>query len=321
MVKWPERKLYLIVFDSAKNIRVMKTNFNILVATDYSAVAINAEKYAVKLAKAMGAELIFLHIFEQSIGFPHEFVNIEKMEDSPIEFETRRLHLHVEEVLKSLDTKLDEVGYKCIVAKGNPTAEILRIGAEEKADFMIMGTHVASAFHRTFFGSHTWDIIKGIDIPVLAIPEEISYRDIQNIVFATEYRHNELPLIRMFVSLSRMFNAELTILHVTNNIFSAEFEKEMLERFSDEVKSKIDYEKLNIKLIQHEDLIDGLNGFCLESNSNWLVMSHERSFMLIGLLDPISVTKKMSFSTHVPLFAVPGNYIPESGLQAKLVID
>lgn len=286
----------------------MKNNLKILVATDYSKTAESAERYAVQLAKTTGSELSFLHVFRGDESFPRELVDLERMDTSPVEFEVRKLEQHVEEVFNSMKIGPDEIKYNCRIGKGNITAEILNISAEESADFIVLGTHGTGAVKKAFFGTHAWDAIKKAGIPVLAIPQEATFSKVQEIVFGTEYRPGEMPVIKYLIDFAKLFGAELTVLHIANNVFSPEFEREMFERFRKEVKSKVNYDKLNIRLINGDDLVDGLNGFCVRNKACWLVMSHEKASILVSLFNPVSFTKKMSFHTHVPLFAIPDGY-------------
>jgi hypothetical protein len=146
-------------------------------------------------------------------------------------------------------------------------------------------------------------------MPVLAIPAEATYTPVQSIVFATEYRKGELSVIKFLTKLAEQFDAELTVLHVTNDVFSREFEQEMFTRFMNEVKSQVSYDKLEVQLIHDVNLIEGLNNFCIRTKSNWLVMAPEKSLLFEKVFNPItSRTKQMSFHTHVPLFTIPDNY-------------
>ena len=112
-------------------------------------------------------------------------------------------------------------------------------------------------------------------------------------------------------SIAKQLDAELTILHIYNDVFSKEFERDIFDRFKREVKTLIDYDRLSIVLIHNNDLVEGLNSFCASVNANWLVMSHEKTVFFVSLFNPPSVTKKMSLHTQVPLLAVPDSYKPQ----------
>jgi nucleotide-binding universal stress UspA family protein len=287
----------------------MKNYFRMLVATDYSGAAINAERYAIKLAKDTNSILTFLHVFSSSTSFPKELTERERIGYKPMDHEILRLEQHVSDLLKSMDIQMGEVEYKCLVRKGDAREEIRNESNDSDIEFIVVGTHGETNLKQTFLGSHTWNTINKVSMPVLAIPIEASYSPVQSIVFATEYRKGELPVIKFLTKLAEQFDAELTVLHVTNDVFSREFEQEMFTRFMNEVKSQVKYDKLEVRLIHDANLIEGLNNFCIRTKSNWLVMSPEKSLLFEKVFNPItSRTKAMSFHTHVPLFTIPDNY-------------
>ncbi|HWY98546.1 MAG TPA: universal stress protein [Bacteroidia bacterium] len=288
----------------------MKNHFKILVASDYSKAGDNAERYAIQFAKATNAELTFFHAFEESFYFPEKNIEFEKMNENPVRGELVDLKQHVADIYRSMEMKAEEANCRYIVRQGYLASELYSEAETDKVDFIVMGTHETDLLQLMVNGSHTWEVIKKAPIPVLAIPEEASFSNIKHIVFATEYRKGEIPVMNFLTNLAMLFDAELTILHVSNDVFSPEFEKEMFDRFKNEVKGLIIYNKLSLQLIHNNDLVNGLNSFCAKANANWLVMSHQKSLFFVSLLNPVSATKRMSFHTHVPLLAVPDAYKP-----------
>jgi hypothetical protein len=76
------------------------------------------------------------------------------------------------------------------------------------------------------------------------------------------------------------------------------------------VQDQVKYNKLTIRLLKGKDLTESLNDFCESTNAAWLVMSHDKTSLLVSLINPTSVTKKMSYQTHIPLFTIPDGYKP-----------
>ncbi|MDP1728334.1 MAG: universal stress protein [Bacteroidota bacterium] len=286
----------------------MEHNFNILMATDYSKSAGNAERYAVQFSKATQSTIRFVHIFEpQLAGYTATF-DAEKIDYNPLQYEFSKLNEHVTKLLDSLNIKPGELNCQCIIREGiNIRKQLLDEAAESKTDLIITGTHGVSELREMMFGGHTWKIIKNTNIPLLAIPENASYSEIKKIVFATEYRKNEILSIKLLTQIAKKFNAEITVLHITNFVLPEEFENKIFENFKSELKDKITYDKLNIHLKHHYSIIDGLNDYCKLKKANWLVMSPERLSLIDKILNPadISTTKHMSSHTKVPLFIIP----------------
>lgn len=284
----------------------MKNNFRILVATDYSKAGESAERYSIRLAKATNSVITFLHVYEKSLDYPKEFLTLEHLDSSPFEYESRKLEQHVEELYDLLKVTPSKDNYQSTVRHGKIGKEIRQEAKAMKADFIVLGTHDASVFRKVFGESHTWDIINKGDIPVLAIPTEGTFKGINNLVFATEYRESELPIIRSLTKLANLFDAELTVLHVTHTTFSPEFEKKMFTNFANEVKAKLKYDKLNLRLIHSDNLCKGLNDFCTKEKSSWLIMSPNKPSLFDKAFNSLwSNTKDMTFHTYTPLFTVP----------------
>ncbi|HXP48936.1 MAG TPA: universal stress protein [Bacteroidia bacterium] len=278
----------------------------ILVATDYSAVATNAVKYALQFSADTNAEIIFLHVFKTSSRYPEEFSSLERFDDSPVEFETRELEQYIDGIVNSFNIEKTKLQYKCYVRQGNASEDICDEAIYSNADIIITGTHGTSQLAQVLLGSHTWDVIKKASIPVLAIPPEAQYTGVHNFVLATEYRTGELPVIKFLTQWIKPFNGELVLFHVSNDVFSKDFEKELHDKFQAEVKNTIPNENIDIKMIMNNNLIEGLNDFCINTGSSWLVMSPEKSLLFEKIFNPlISTTKKMSFYTHVPLLTIP----------------
>jgi nucleotide-binding universal stress UspA family protein len=199
-----------------------------------------------------------------------------------------------------------------MVREGSAENQIRKEAKESDVDFIVVGTHGASGFRDVLFGGHTWSVIKKSSVPVLVIPKDALFRGVKNIVFGTEYREGEIPVLNFLAEFAKQFDAELTVLHVTNYILSKAFEKEMFEKFKRDIKGKVSYEKLRMRLIKNDDLIEGLNQFCQNEKTDLLVMSPEKQVLFEKLfMLSASRTRKMSFHSSVPLMTIPDFYNPE----------
>ncbi|MGP8214450.1 MAG: universal stress protein [Bacteroidia bacterium] len=286
----------------------MNNNFKILVATDYSETATNAVRYAVQLANDTGSEVNFLHVYKPAVKYPTQFAALENF-DGAEEFEERELQQYVDDIIRSLNINADKLACKYVVRQGKAGEEICKEAIYSDVDFIVMGTHGASALHRAFLGSHTWTVIKKASIPVLAVPIEALYTGVHNFILGTEYRTGELPVVKFLSNWIKPFNGKLTLFHVSNDVFPEKFEKELLEKFNVQIKETLQDGTPDISLIYDNNLVKGLEDFCLREKASWLVMSPEKSVLWEKLIAPIiSATKRMSFYTHVPLFTIPDYY-------------
>jgi hypothetical protein len=58
------------------------------------------------------------------------------------------------------------------------------------------------------------------------------------------------------------------------------------------LENKIPINKLDIRLAHYEDIVAGLNDFCIRSKTNLLVMSLEKSFLWENIFNPITSTTR-----------------------------
>lgn len=290
----------------------MKEHYNILLATDYSQEVMNAERYAMQFALNTDSNITLLHVYEEP------FVSLLSETDIPGKLlklkkkELKKLKNHSDQLLKALNLTKQEHSCNCVVRNGIAGTQILDEAKKLYYDIIVVGTHGASGYKESFFGTHTWKVIKNSHIPVLAIPQDALFKGIKKMVFATEFREGEIPIIQYLSHLSKLFGAELTILHVINYTISKSFEKLLTDEFLNEIKSQTNNNRLTIQIIKNENLTEGLNNYCLSNEVDWLIMSPEKKFLFEKIFSPnFNAVKKMTFQTQLPLFVVPDFYNPK----------
>ena len=88
---------------------------------------------------------------------------------------------------------------------------------QNQVELIIMGTQGASGLKKTIIGSITSRIIEKSDIPVLVVPEKYELKDPREIVFATNYHCNDRPALSFTLSIAKVFNASVTVLHINTD--------------------------------------------------------------------------------------------------------
>ena len=300
----------------------MEKKYKLLLTTDYSEAVMNAERYAVQFAKNTNSTLVLLHVYQIPFVSPTEPTEFSQSNQELHDAEMKRLEQHRDRLFRTMNLKTDELICECIVLVGSAGKQIRKGAKESDADFIIVGTHGASKFREAMLRSHTWDVIKKANIPVLAVPKDALFTRIKNIVFATEYREGEIPVINFLTQFAKQFDAEVTILHITNYVLSKELEKVLFEKFRDEVKSKNSYKQLNIRLAHYDDIVTGLNDYCIRTKTDMLVMSPEKPFIWEKIFTPLSsVTRQMSFHNTIPVLTIPDFYNPTYASFWKMFAD
>jgi nucleotide-binding universal stress UspA family protein len=140
----------------------MKEVQQILVATDRSAMAKEALKRAISIAKKKSAQLIVVHVVE------------------PLFFESPyTVSADLDAIRKQLAEEIDRlnsdahVEYFLFVESGSAAGVILRKAQKTQADLIVVGSHGKDDLDSNYFGSTTLKLIQHTHIPVLIVKNEV----------------------------------------------------------------------------------------------------------------------------------------------------
>lgn len=190
----------------------------ILIPTDFSKNAMHAIEYALELYKCERANFHLLHAYADEVYGPFKQNGGESIEAQK------------EITRKSVDESLQSLIAGLIKKYHNPKHSFEASSAFESlvdavndfvnksnADLVVMGTQGQTANKKITFGSHTVQVFKYVDCPVLAIPENYDYQHPKKIVFPTDYmlpyKRRELKLLN---NLTAEFKSEVHCLYISD---------------------------------------------------------------------------------------------------------
>lgn len=141
----------------------------ILHPTDFSECAEQARAEAIRLARALGAELILFHV---SVEAPLYGEGIMASEQVRKVYDAQRQW--AEEALEARAAEMREAGVaaRWKLGVGVPFAEIVRAAEEEGADLIVMGTHGRRGLDRLLLGSVANRVVRLAACPVLTVREK-----------------------------------------------------------------------------------------------------------------------------------------------------
>jgi nucleotide-binding universal stress UspA family protein len=120
-----------------------------------------------------------------------------------------------------------EIQPERMVGQGMSADSILALAEAQEVDLIVMGTHGRRGFDRLMVGSVTERVLREAACPVLAVhrsPDSLSSREQQDlahlnrILFCTDFSENSQRAFGRALSLTTEYNAELTLLHVLEDI-------------------------------------------------------------------------------------------------------
>jgi nucleotide-binding universal stress UspA family protein len=136
----------------------------ILVPTDFSESAENAQRYGTSFAKEYRAQLVLLHVVETlSVGYASDLFPVPMTEV----FEEMASYARAELSKLAEKARARGVDVRELVVQGKPATEILRVAREEESDIIVLGTHGKGVLDHALFGSTTERVVRRAPCPVL----------------------------------------------------------------------------------------------------------------------------------------------------------
>ena len=182
----------------------------ILVPVDFSPYSTNALKVAADIAKKQNAEIVALHM----LGIT-EAVLI-KNEDQEI----AEAMYYMKLAEKRFETLLNEdflEGVKVTetVLNHKVFSEINEVANDMDIDLIVMGSHGTTNLREdVFIGSNTEKVVRSADVPVLVIKEEVDQFQLNNVVFACDFKLENLKAYHNAIDLFMALEAEVSLLYV-----------------------------------------------------------------------------------------------------------
>lgn len=266
----------------------------ILVPTDFSRNAVNALQYAIELAKIFDSKITLIHTF-LVLKRSDMMVSIDELVKKQAEKEMQALVKAMPSDL-SVDTK---------IINGESVRSIAEFADQEGFDLIVMGTKGATGLKKVFIGSTTGGVMRHTRTPILAIPEQFTYRPIRKIVFAlANIKLSSEEIILPIVEMVRQLGAKIQVYHHVRTSEKAEREK-LLET--------IDWLKeLPYTFFLEEDddhFNENISDFVKENEADLLcLVRHARG--QIGFFERLfqsSVTLTQVFNCDVPLLILQDN--------------
>lgn len=201
----------------------------ILVPTDFSDQAEHALKVAAILAKKHNAEIYLLHMLEIPL---QEIDPINAHSEIPEAIFFMKLAHQKFEDLISKDY-LNGVTVHETVKSDISFTEIKEACSEFNIDLIVMGSHGASGLKEMFVGSNAEKVVRTSDVPVLVIKNEHPTFNIDNFVFASDFKNDNKETYKQAVSFAELFGSKIHLLMVNtaNNFQTTAEARQKIDKF------------------------------------------------------------------------------------------
>ncbi|MEL6810312.1 MAG: universal stress protein [Bacteroidota bacterium] len=279
---------------------------NILIPTDFSDNAYNALLYATQLFKNEPSKFYLLYSFEDEVSMLTSRVDIGRSE-MVIDDLFKRYNQKLTELKHAITLDTEGFGhrYEIVASSKMLTREINFLIKGMSIDYVIMGTKGLTGAKEVLLGSTTVHVIKKIkDCPLLVIPEEIDYKPLKRIAFATgfEYPYSDFE-IDAITKLADIDNAMVQIVHIREDEKIALDQREHLFQLKEKlagVQSDICW------LTPGDSKTAAITDFVFSNPVDVLAMIYYKHGFIKGLFRE-SIVKKVGLHPGIPFLMVPSS--------------
>jgi nucleotide-binding universal stress UspA family protein len=160
--------LALLFFTNGGGVMEERIFHRILVPTDFSPQSERAWATARRLARAVGAEVVLLHVFVEMPLYSEAPLSGERVREAYAAARTWAAE-HLEQWAAT--ARSEGLAVKTLLRTGVPHADIVETARDEGADLIAIGTHGRGGLNRLMLGSVCDRVIRLSSCPVLAVRE------------------------------------------------------------------------------------------------------------------------------------------------------
>jgi nucleotide-binding universal stress UspA family protein len=258
--------------------------------------------YVLQLGKKLGAEIEFLftlEILNYPVGIP---VVAKPNYEHPSEDDKKIIREVEKEVIKRIDkVKKDLKGtppLKISAVAGRATNVVDNKTSEGYFDFIVLSGSADSLY---MINERNMDIVKRVHLPVLLIPEGKKFTGPKLIVYATDYKEEDIPVLRHISEFASNFRAGITALHITDDV---DFEEKVVKQgFKQTVLDKVGYNRIEITTMAPEadkDFEQAVNDYAKSVNADMIAALRGKK----GFIDRVfrsSATRKLINAAELPV--------------------
>ena len=278
----------------------------ILFLTDFSENAANALTYMLNFAKKINAAVTIFHTYQIPLtGIPIVGVEVptENIENQ-IKFSMKSEKEHIEDLLRQAKQVAPDVTCTYILREGLLIDHLSEIVKEERIDIISMGTKGAGKVAGLLFDTVAGKVIEKAPCPVFVIPDHANYSPLKNILYASDFEKSDFSVIENIAMLAEIYGGEITIINVSDEEHN--LENISLEEFEPAIRKNISFQNLKFVSIMDKDVVHAIDEYAEEKNVDLVVMNSHKRTLFQKIYDR-SLTKKLSYQTHIPLLAFHTN--------------
>lgn len=268
----------------------------ILCPTDLSQPALNAMEYSARLAQQLKAKLTFLNVQKMPLGEGVSlFAGGERESVKMTNKYSEILEDQCRETALKFKISCDQIVSNTLGSVEKSIAEV-----SDEFDLIVVGTNGANNIFEFYFGTHSYNITKNAETPVLIVPENCEFKAISEIYLASDYTSEEQINLNQLDRIFKVFNPRYEIVHIS--VVDSELSKTVYHSFRNSIEDEIDFvHRVSFGRLIEKNIISGIKTLIDTNKMDMLVVSFQKHGPVYKLFHK-NLVKEISAYTTVPLF-------------------
>lgn len=273
----------------------------ILLPTDFSENSMNAIKYALEFFKYQKTKFYFMHAYQNEF-YDHDELLSREVYDDILNSVKNESQNNLEKLLKTVNeiAPNPRFTYHIISAYNTLVEEANLIAHDKNIDLIIMGTKGKSDERHIVFGSQTFQVLKYVECPVLAVPSNYNNTQPKRILFPTNYqipyKRRELKLLS---ELAKSYRSTIDVLYVSKSSHLSIRQEDNKVFIEDTLRDN----EVNFCHKDSKKIADAIKTHIKENNIDMITMINTQHSFLEDMLFP-STIDKVSLGLEIPILAM-----------------
>ena len=273
----------------------------VLIPTDFSENAWNAIRYALEIFKNEISEFYIMHAYQDEIYKDEDKMSRLNLNET-IQRVANKSQLALQAILKDIQkiSPNPKHAYNIISSNNLLLDEADKIVNEKNIDLVVMGTRGYTNDRKLTFGSHTLQVLKYVQCPVLVIPENYRFKEPKQILFPTNFMiPNKRRELKLLCELTASFKGKIDVLYVSN-IEKMSMRQEDNKAF---IKEELCKNAINFRTVNSKDVLNVIYQYIDDFSVDLLVMVNTRHSFLENILFK-STIDDLTLNVNIPFLAL-----------------
>lgn len=251
---------------------------HLLVPLDLTTQSKHALFYSLHLAKDMKLKVLVIYVSNvynymlptAAVGATPQY---EPVEAADVRTEKEALE-HIKQLKEEIAEHFEggpEIDF--LVKHGSQVSIVKDVERHKDIAMLVLPAWEEEGFVERLLGNDDFKTLIRTTNPALIIPEKAEYKTPEHLLYATDYKYEDVAGLKQLTQIAEIFGAHITALHVTEDMeLKARFET---EGFKDLVADKVDYKKIDHALTMGHDVVNNVEGFAERVKADWIVLMRE----------------------------------------------